>query len=328
MYKGRMYKVKGEGYFFSLLSNGYMEAGLFPFIFDIDFAGSLVVEEHLSEHEFEVIFVHIIARLCYLVVAHVSEIEGGTVAMTRVRDGVDVSAALQVLYVLFGTQYGGDIEAIMREVIAFEDVGPLVTDRVQFAFGRGDEIGDGVGQTIHDIIVIGLDFNETFPHRCGIGSVLGRSGQANPGSDVVLLGLEVVEFDLVAERPSGIGDEVIFGDGLHLRGTGTGNEGKEQPNQSISNNLPIFHIHCTVLSHLLSENVVYLLSSEDEELTVFDEFLIYDFKIQICLVNALIRLAVVRFTIVGLAVIGFTVIRFTIIGFTIIGFGAVGEISH
>ena len=79
-----------------------MEAGLFPFIFDIDFTGALMVKEHLSEDEFEVVLVHVHMRARNLIISHIREVEGCAIAVTGLRDGVDVSAALEVLDIFLG----------------------------------------------------------------------------------------------------------------------------------------------------------------------------------------------------------------------------------
>ena len=187
-----------------------MEARLFPFIFNIYLTGALVVEQHLSEHQFEVIFVHIIARAGYLIIAHVREVKGRAVTMTALGDGIDIAAALQVLDVFLRTQHGCDIKAVMRQVIAAQYIRPLGSDGVEFAFGGRDEEGHGMGQIIDDIIIASLDLDEALAHRSGIGSVLWWSRQTDSDRGFMLFGLQVVELDPVVERTSRVLDEVAL----------------------------------------------------------------------------------------------------------------------
>lgn len=91
-----------------------MKAGLLCFIFDVYLPRPLMVEQHLAQHQFEVIFMHIIARACYFLITHIREVKSGTVTMTALRGGIDIPAVLQVFDVLLGAQYRGDVEAVMR----------------------------------------------------------------------------------------------------------------------------------------------------------------------------------------------------------------------
>lgn len=75
------------GDIFKDLSHGDMEAPLLHLIFDI--AAVLVAEiaEHLGEHPFQGIILHLSARLftgLNLLVAVVADIEGSTIEMTRI----------------------------------------------------------------------------------------------------------------------------------------------------------------------------------------------------------------------------------------------------
>ena len=90
-----------------------MEAGLFRFVLHVDLSCPLMVQQHLSQDQFEVVLVHVIARARNLIITHVREVEGRAVTMTALRDGVDVSAALQVLNIFLRAQHGGDIKTIM-----------------------------------------------------------------------------------------------------------------------------------------------------------------------------------------------------------------------
>ena len=148
-----------------------MEARLFPFVFNIYFVGTLMVEEHLPEDEFEVIFVHVIARARYLIISHIREIEGRAVTMTALRDGIDIAAALEEPDVFLRTQHTRYIESVMRQVIATEYIRPLHSDCIQFAFGGRYQIRHGMREAVHNIVLICLDFNETFAHGCGIISI-------------------------------------------------------------------------------------------------------------------------------------------------------------
>ena len=207
-----------------------MEAGLFPFIFDIYLPGALVVEEHLPEDEFEVIFVHIIDRARHLIIAHVREVEGCAVAMTALGDGINIAATLQVPDVFLRTQHGCDIKAVMRQVIAAQYIRPLGSDSIEFAFGGRDEEGHGMGQIIDDIVFAGLDLDEVLAHGSGIGSVLGWSRQTDSDRSFVLFGLQVVELDPVVEGAPRVLDEVA----LHNRkrfGLLMAGKGKERQTQ-------------------------------------------------------------------------------------------------
>lgn len=153
-----------------------MEAGLFGFVLDEDGSGSLVVEQYLSKDEFEVVGVHVLMRLRDLVEAHISEVERGAEAVAGLRDGVDIAAALEVLYILLRTQDGGDVEAVMRQVVSSKYIRPFVSNSIEFAFSRGDEEWDGVDERVHLILDV----------------------------------LAVIELSFVAERSAGVGDKGVF----------------------------------------------------------------------------------------------------------------------
>lgn len=187
-----------------------MEAGLFGFVLDEDGSGSLVVEEYLPEDEFEVVGVHVLVRLRDLVKAHISEVERGAEAVAGLRDGVDIAAALEILYVLLRTQDGGDVEAVMRQVVSSKYIRPFVSNSIEFAFSRGDEEWDGVDERVHDIVIVGLDLYEPFAHGGCIVPVLGRSGQSDARGHLILDVLAVIELSFVAERSAGVGDKGVF----------------------------------------------------------------------------------------------------------------------
>ena len=113
-----------------LLPHRDMETRLLPFVLDVDLPGPLMIEQHLPQDELEVILVHVRMRTRNLIITHVREIERGAVAMTRLRGGVDVSAPLQVLHILLRLQDRGHIEAVMRQVIARQNIRPLGSDRI------------------------------------------------------------------------------------------------------------------------------------------------------------------------------------------------------
>ena len=95
-----------------------METALFPFVLDIYFPCPLMVEQHLAKDEFEVILVHVHMRARYFIITHIREVEGRTVTMAGLRDGVDVSAALQLFYIFLRAQHRSHIEAVMRQAVA------------------------------------------------------------------------------------------------------------------------------------------------------------------------------------------------------------------
>ena len=86
---------------------------MFPFVFDVDFAGTLVVEEDLTQDQFEIVLVHVHARGRYFIISHVREVKGGAVTMTGLCGGVDVPATLEETDVLLGSQNGCDIETVV-----------------------------------------------------------------------------------------------------------------------------------------------------------------------------------------------------------------------
>ena len=185
-----------------------VEAALLRFVLDVYLPCPLVVEQHLPEHQFEVVFVHVVACARHLVIPHVREVKRRAVAVTGLRDRIDVAAALQVLDVLLRAEHGGDVEPVMRQAVALQYIRPLFAYRVQFALGAGDEVRHGVRQVIDDIVLVRLDLHQPAAHRCGIGTVFGRTRQTDLGSHSVLLGMQVVELDLIIERPAGIANQV------------------------------------------------------------------------------------------------------------------------
>lgn len=153
---------------------------------------------------------HVVARLRHFVVSHVCEVEGCAVTMTTLRNGVDVSATLQVLDVFLRAEHRSDVKTIVGQVIALENIRPLLAYRIEFAFGGRDEVRHGVGEGVHDIVIVRLDFNQLFAHGGCVGTVLGRTRQADSGSYRMLLHLQVVEFQFVTEGATGIRYQMIF----------------------------------------------------------------------------------------------------------------------
>ena len=122
-----------------------MKARLTPLVLNKDFACALVVEEHLPEHQFQVILVHEIIGARNLFVAIVSDVESRAVAVAGLVGGVDISASLQQSYILLRPQYARYVESIVRQPVASEDVRPLFAYRLQLRRRFRDEIRNGVG---------------------------------------------------------------------------------------------------------------------------------------------------------------------------------------
>ena len=78
-------------------------------------------------------------------------------------------------------------------------------------------------QTIDDIVVIRLDFNETFAHTRGVVAIFRRARQAYCRGCGMLLDLQVIELEAVVEGAARVSDEVVldyFRLGLRITGTG------------------------------------------------------------------------------------------------------------
>ena len=106
--------------------------------------------------------------------------------MAGLRDGIDVTAALQLPYIFLSAQHGRDVEPVVRQAVTRQYISPLRANRVQLAFGGGDEVGYGMGQFVHDVVIAGLDLHQPAPHRCRIGTVLRRVRQPDTGRHLVL----------------------------------------------------------------------------------------------------------------------------------------------
>lgn len=86
-----------------LLADRYVETALFPFVFDVYLARSLMIEQHLAENQFKIILVHIIARTRYLIITHIREVERRSVTVATLRNRIDIAAALQRTDIRFCT---------------------------------------------------------------------------------------------------------------------------------------------------------------------------------------------------------------------------------
>ena len=152
-----------------------MKARLSPFVLHVNTPCALVVEEHLPEHQFQVILVHIIVGARNLVVAIVSDVESRAVAVAGLVGGVDIPASLQQSYILLRPQYARYIEPIMRQSVAGEDVRPLIAYRLQLRRRFGNKVRNRVGQRIDDI-VFGILHHHQLPfHARGFLAVGGHA---------------------------------------------------------------------------------------------------------------------------------------------------------
>ena len=156
-------------------SDCYVKARLSPFVLHVNTPCALVVEEHLSEHQFQVILVHIIIGARDLVVAIVSDVESGAVAVARLVGGVDIPASLQQLHILLRPQNARYVESVVRQSVASEDVRPLFAYRLQLRRRFGNKVRNRVGQRIDDI-VIGILHHHQLPfHTRGFLAVGGHA---------------------------------------------------------------------------------------------------------------------------------------------------------
>ena len=130
-----------------------MKACLSPFVLHINTPCALVVEEHLPEHQFQVILVHIIVGARNLVVAIVGDVESGAVAVAGLIGGVDIPASLQQLHILLRPQNARYVESVVRQPVASEDVRPLFAYRLQLRRRFGNKVRNRVGQRINDIVI-------------------------------------------------------------------------------------------------------------------------------------------------------------------------------
>ena len=187
-----------------------MEAGLLGFVLDVYLSGPLVVEQHLPEYEFQVILVHVVARTCDLVVAEVCQIERCAIAVATLRNGVDVSAALQLAYILLCAQNRCHTKPVMRQVVAPQYIRPFVAYCVQFSLGGWYEIWHGMCQFVHYVVVTCLYLHQLLAHLRCVRAVLRRALQTYTARHSVLLLLQVVELLFVIESTSGIGNHVVL----------------------------------------------------------------------------------------------------------------------
>ena len=140
-----------------LLAHRDVEAGLLVFVLDVDTSCALFVEEDLTKNQFQIILVHVLARARYLIKTEVCQVEGGAIVVARVGSGIDVTTALQLLDIILGAEHAGDIELIMRQTIALQDIRELGTNALQLLGRSRHEVRDGVREGVHDIVVVTLD---------------------------------------------------------------------------------------------------------------------------------------------------------------------------
>ena len=129
-----------------------MKACLSPFVLHINTPCALVVEEHLPEHQFQVILVHIIVGARNLVIAIVGDVESGAVAVAGLIGGVDIPASLQQSHILLRPQNARYVESVVWQSVASEDVRPLFAYRFQLRRRFGNKVRNRVGQRIDDIV--------------------------------------------------------------------------------------------------------------------------------------------------------------------------------
>ena len=152
-----------------------MKACLSPFVLHVNTPCALVVEEHLPEHQFQVILVHIIVGARNLVVAIVSDVESRAVAVTGLIGGVDIPASLQQSHILLRPQNARYVESVVRQPVASEDVCPLFAYRLQLRRRFGNKVRNRVGQRIDDI-VFGILHHHQLPfHARGFLAVGGHA---------------------------------------------------------------------------------------------------------------------------------------------------------
>ena len=101
-----------------------MEAALLHLIFDI--AAVLVAEiaEHLGEHPFQGIILHLAAWLftgLNLLIAVVTDIEGGTIKMARILGSITVSGT-QFRHVILGTQNARHDNLMQRNALDLQRI--------------------------------------------------------------------------------------------------------------------------------------------------------------------------------------------------------------
>ena len=67
-------------------------------------------------------------------------------------------------------------------------------------------------EAVHDIVVVRLDLHQLLAHGRGIVAILRRTWKPYTTSHVVLTRLQVIELELVTERATGVGNEIILND--------------------------------------------------------------------------------------------------------------------
>jgi len=95
-----------------------MEATLFCFVFHVYLTSTLVIQQYLPKDQFEVVINHVIACARNFIIAQVREVKRSAVTMAGLRSRINIAAPLQIFDIFLCAQNRGDIETIMRQVIA------------------------------------------------------------------------------------------------------------------------------------------------------------------------------------------------------------------
>ncbi len=132
------------------LLHGDMEATLFHLIFNI--AAVLVAEiaEHLGEHPFQGIILHLSARLftgLNLLVAVVADIEGSTIEMTRILGSIAVSGT-QFRHIILGTQNARHDNLMQRNALDLQRIEISPADILEQHRGARHQVRNTVVQFV------------------------------------------------------------------------------------------------------------------------------------------------------------------------------------
>ena len=187
-----------------LLTNCNMETCLFPLILDINFTCTLMVQKHLAQHQFNIILVHILARVRYLIITIICQVKRCTIAVARVSCSIDIATLLQVFHIILCTQYTGNIKTIMWQIITLQDISKLLTYTLQFGRSGWYEIRNRMRQRVHNIILIRLYQSELTTHFSCLLAVLWRRTQTNRFSRLLLFGLSISKLILITKRAARI----------------------------------------------------------------------------------------------------------------------------
>lgn len=127
-----------------------MEAPLLHLIFDI--AAVLVAEiaEHLGEHPFQGIILHLSARLftgLNLLVAVVADIEGSTIEMTRILGSITVSGT-QFRHIILGAQNARHDNLMQRNALNLQRIEIGTADILEQHRGTRHQVRNTVVQLV------------------------------------------------------------------------------------------------------------------------------------------------------------------------------------